>query len=314
MMNWFREKEIPQQYHTNFYILQVDFLEEFVGRVRHRLSESMCSRATILVEECHSLQDAFQREVQRTDVLGVGTSAMGVISEMPVGLRHLDEKRETCVSRIKDLERSVQCMVSVLTLEALETLREAGNGEMIEKTLSTFSKASTDKIVKMEEASVKRRLEVREPLHGPIMVSEGAEIPVRWDTIGDVPHIDVFLKRAGHGGDIFHVIHVNSGYGTPQRANKTFLIDHTGRKCEGISNNGSVCWRVPPALPEGDYFISIRCSKAGKVVSADSCLLASGQRQDGASHLNLAAISVLRPAALSEHWSRMKGWNVKDGT
>ena len=282
------------------------------------LPPALVRRITTLLDEAHACCDAFTREVQRTDLLGVGCSTAGVLMDVPLGLRRLDNQRQKCLSRLHAVEHTVNSMVSVITMEGVMRLCALNNVEV--PTIS-------EELGAADVAAAERRLLLTSPMHGPVLLYEGVKIVVEWETVGSVPLVDVFVKRQ-KTNDIMEF----TGMGQQQFASKVILTDSRGQRAEGIDNGGSLEWVPPASLPAGDYFISVRCSRAGKVVSADSCLLCAQPRKGIGGAPTLAAVSVLRPAALSEHWwpntaqpqlsffrdpclatyrGRLKGWNVK---
>lgn len=197
----------------------------------------------------------------------------------------------------------ISCMVNVVTLQACERLCAANGVEM---------PSPSRQLDNMEFMAAERRLLLTHPMHGPVNLQPDAIIEVRWTTVGCIREVDIFLKRKNQVNqdvsDIFSGI--TGQHATQRHPDKAVLTDAKGTRMQGVPNTESFNWVVPPSLPEGDYCISVRCSQLGKAASADSCLLCMGARtHDGVDEL--ASVSILRPAALSEHWTRFKGWNRK---
>ena len=114
--------QIPNQYTElaeNFALFQnqVTLSEMLLQRVvaNSVLPPALVRRITTLLDEAHACCDAFTREVQRTDLLGVGCSTAGVLMDVPLGLRRLDNQRQKCLSRLHAVEHTVNSMVSVIT-------------------------------------------------------------------------------------------------------------------------------------------------------------------------------------------------------
>ena len=254
------------------------------------LPRTLIHRGRVTLGECHACYDAFVRDRERIDPLGAGTSAAGLVADLPIGLRELDQRRESCLGRLKAVEHTVNSMVSVITMEGVLKLCEK-NG--------VPAPAITEDEMAAEKAAGERRILMIAPLHGPILLRTGATIDLEWETVGQIPRVDVHLHRQ-NTNDLLDL----AGLGPPPHASKTLIAG-------AVENVGVLEWAVPASLPAGDYFVSVRCSRAGKVVSAKSCLLCVSPKEGASGAPDLASVSVLRPAALTEHWTRMKGWNVK---